>query len=68
MLFFFLNCRRHLLRASSGIDELGSVQWPLIVCLGVSWFTCFMCLFRGIKSLGKVTQEFVVILKSPMVD
>ena len=50
-LFFF---RNHLLRKSTGIDDLGAVQWPLIVCLAVSWFTCFMCLFKGIKSMGKV--------------
>ena len=46
--------RRHLLKQSSGIDVLGDAQWPLIICLGISWFTCFMCLFRGIKSMGKV--------------
>lgn len=43
----------HLLNMTSGIHELGSIQWPLVVCLGVSWFTCFACLFKGIKSMGK---------------
>jgi len=44
---------RHLLGMTEGIHDLGNLQWPLIVCLGVSWFTCFICLFKGIKSMGK---------------
>jgi len=44
----------HLLKKSTGIDVLGSIQWPLIVCLAVSWGTCFLCLYKGIKSMGKV--------------
>lgn len=47
-------CRRHLLNMTTGIHDMGGMQWPLIICLGVSWFTCFMCLFKGIKSMGKV--------------
>ncbi|ELT92352.1 hypothetical protein CAPTEDRAFT_191230 [Capitella teleta] len=43
----------HLLNMTSGIHEMGGMQWPLIICSGVSWFTCFMCLFKGIKSMGK---------------
>ena len=62
-------CRRHVLNMSNGIQELGDVSWPLIVCLGVSWFVCFMCLFKGIKSMGKVigikvtdTVDLVIIV------
>ena len=54
---WFFSCRNHLLKKSEGIHELGAVQWPLIVCLAVSWFTCFMCLFKGIKSMGKVRSR-----------
>lgn len=42
-----------MLNMTSGIHEMGGMQWPLIICSGVSWFTCFMCLFKGIKSMGK---------------
>lgn len=52
----FLLCRNHVLRMTKGIHELGTVQWPLIVCLAVSWLTCFLCLFKGIKSMGKVSS------------
>lgn len=45
--------RRHLLNISGGIAEVGDVKWTLIVCLAVSWFVCFACLFKGIKSMGK---------------
>ncbi len=55
--FFF---RRHLLRQTEGIDDLGEVQWPLIVCLVVSWAVCYMCLFKGIKSMGKVCICFIL--------
>ncbi|CAH1772993.1 unnamed protein product [Owenia fusiformis] len=44
---------RHLLQVTGGISEVGVVQWPLVVCLIVSWVVIFFCLWKGVKSMGK---------------
>lgn len=42
-----------ILRISSGIDEVGGLQWELALCLLVMWIFCFFCIWKGIKSTGK---------------
>lgn len=43
-----------MLRISEGFDEAGSVQPHLIVGLLVAWVLVFLCLMKGVKSVGKV--------------
>ncbi|KAK3784333.1 hypothetical protein RRG08_017907 [Elysia crispata] len=43
-----------VLNISTGLGELGEIQWPILVCLLVAWILVFLCLIRGIKSMGKV--------------
>ncbi|CAH1268646.1 SLC6A9 [Branchiostoma lanceolatum] len=43
-----------VLGISSGIEETGTVQWELALCLLAAWVVVFFCLFKGIKSSGKV--------------
>lgn len=43
-----------VLGLSSGIHEMGSVRFELALCLAVCWCIVFLCLFRGVKSMGKV--------------
>ncbi|XP_052809275.1 sodium- and chloride-dependent glycine transporter 1-like [Mya arenaria] len=51
----FWVCRRNnVLAKSRGIDDLGSVQMHLLGCLALGWLLVFLCLWKGIKSLGKV--------------
>ncbi|KAK7096784.1 sodium- and chloride-dependent glycine transporter 1-like [Littorina saxatilis] len=45
---------RHVLQLSSGIDDMGSLRWQLVITLAVSWLCVFLCLFKGVKVLGKV--------------
>lgn len=40
---------------SSGLDEEIGFNWKLAVGLLLAWLIVFFCLFRGIKSLGKVS-------------
>lgn len=44
----------NVLHKSSGIDEMGSPQPHLIGCLILGWLLVFLCLARGVKTLGKV--------------
>ncbi|XP_046579198.1 sodium- and chloride-dependent glycine transporter 2-like [Haliotis rubra] len=42
------------LRVSSGIDNFGTVQNHLVLCILVSWVLAFLCMVKGVKSVGKV--------------
>ncbi len=45
---------REVLDESDGLEELGGVQWRLLLCLLAAWVIVCLCLIRGIKSSGKV--------------
>ncbi|XP_078352752.1 sodium- and chloride-dependent GABA transporter 1-like [Oculina patagonica] len=45
---------RYILAMSNGIDEPGQIRWPLAICLLFAWTAVFLCLYKGIKSSGKV--------------
>lgn len=47
--------RRRALRISPGIDQMGSLNWDLAVCLLVAWAMCYFCIWKGVKSTGKVS-------------
>ena len=48
---FFSN---YVLEKSSGLEEFGTVRWHLAVALVCAWILIFLCLMKGIKSVGKV--------------
>ena len=50
-----LFARHEALRISAGIEDLGSIRWELVICLAISWLAVFLCLFKGVHSLGKVS-------------
>ncbi|XP_046557635.1 sodium- and chloride-dependent betaine transporter-like [Haliotis rubra] len=39
---------------SSGINYLGPIKWELALCLLASWVVIFICVVRGVRSVGKV--------------
>ena len=45
---------KEVLRESRGLWELGDPSWWMLLCLGVIWLVNFLCLFKGIKTSGKV--------------
>ncbi|GAB5568314.1 sodium- and chloride-dependent taurine transporter [Prionailurus iriomotensis] len=45
---------RNVLSLSSGIDDPGSLKWDLALCLLLVWLVCFFCIWKGVKSTGKV--------------
>ncbi|WAR07981.1 S6A11-like protein [Mya arenaria] len=51
---FGLFRRNNVLAKSHGIDDLGSVQLHLLGCLALGWLVVYLCLWKGVKSLGKV--------------
>lgn len=49
--------RRYVLNISDDIGNLGEVRLPILGCLALSWVVVFLCLFKGVKSSGKVGQR-----------
>uniref|UniRef100_A0A7N8XT00 Transporter n=1 Tax=Mastacembelus armatus TaxID=205130 RepID=A0A7N8XT00_9TELE len=45
---------RRVLAISAGIEEIGSIRWDVLLCLIVMWIICYFCIWKGVKSTGKV--------------
>ncbi len=53
---YSVNFRNNVLQISSGIENMGGIRWELLGCLILAWIVVFLCLIRGVKSSGKVSQ------------
>ncbi|KAL0973415.1 hypothetical protein UPYG_G00203280 [Umbra pygmaea] len=45
---------RRVLAISAGIEEVGSVRWEVLLCLIAMWVICYFCIWKGVRSTGKV--------------
>ncbi|XP_053354465.1 solute carrier family 6 member 22, tandem duplicate 1 isoform X2 [Clarias gariepinus] len=45
---------RRVLNLTSSMDDLGNVRWELALCLLLAWIICYFCVWKGVKSTGKV--------------
>ncbi|XP_022101073.1 sodium- and chloride-dependent GABA transporter 1-like [Acanthaster planci] len=45
---------RRVLHISSGFEDVGSIRWDLIGCLALAWVMTFLCIWRGVKTTGKI--------------
>ncbi|KAM7402202.1 hypothetical protein PAMP_017465 [Pampus punctatissimus] len=45
---------RRVLNITGSIHKLGGLQWELVLCLLLSWIICYFCVWKGVKSTGKV--------------
>ncbi|CAL9685412.1 unnamed protein product [Knipowitschia caucasica] len=45
--------QHRVLKISSGIEDVGSLRWELVLCLILTWVICYFCVWKGIKSTGK---------------
>ncbi|KAM4742991.1 sodium- and chloride-dependent GABA transporter 2-like isoform 1-T1 [Anableps anableps] len=45
---------RRVLAISRGIEDLGSIRWEVLLCLIGMWIICYFCIWKGVKSTGKV--------------
>lgn len=47
-------------RMTSGLEDLGDMNWPLFGCLAAIEVFCFLCIFKGVKTSGKVVYFTVL--------
>uniref|UniRef100_T1J4F1 Transporter n=1 Tax=Strigamia maritima TaxID=126957 RepID=T1J4F1_STRMM len=45
---------RKILKITNGVDDLGGMRWELFGTLIAVWVGCYFCIWKGIKSTGKV--------------
>lgn len=45
---------RRVLQMSGGVDQPGQIRWELLGLLILAWIIVYLCIFKGIKSTGKV--------------
>lgn len=45
---------RRVLKVTGSVDEVGHMRWELALCLLLSWVICYFCVWKGVKSTGKV--------------
>uniref|UniRef100_A0A671QH30 Transporter n=1 Tax=Sinocyclocheilus anshuiensis TaxID=1608454 RepID=A0A671QH30_9TELE len=59
--------RNRVLVLSDGIEQVGKINWEILLCLIVMWIICYFCIWKGVKSTGKVvyftaTFPYVMLL------
>jgi len=42
------------LHLSEGLEKIGSPRWQLTLCLMAVFFIIYLCLWKGVKTSGKV--------------
>lgn len=57
----------YILQKTPGLEDSSKLVWQLALCLGIAWIIVFLCIFKGIKSSGKVVYftsifPYVVLL------
>ncbi|ESP01958.1 hypothetical protein LOTGIDRAFT_111250 [Lottia gigantea] len=58
---------RKVLQLSSGVGSPGNIKWDLALCLLLAWIVVYFCIWKGIKSSGKVmyftaTSPYILML------
>ena len=46
-----------MLGLSAGISDLTTIRWELAGCLLLAWVIVYCALWKGVKSIGKVTTD-----------
>ncbi|KAK9514745.1 hypothetical protein VZT92_025437 [Zoarces viviparus] len=45
---------RKVLRLSGGLHEPGDISYEMVLCLIITWIIVYFCMWKGVKSTGKV--------------
>lgn len=58
----FLHLRNKVLNISDGLDQPGAMNWELTLCLLAVWVMVYFCVWKGVKSTGKVRTLFLSLV------
>lgn len=53
--FVFSSLRNYVLRLTDSIGDAGVFRWEILLCLLAAWIGVYFCMWKGVKSSGKVT-------------
>ncbi|MCA1992369.1 MAG: sodium-dependent transporter [Coleofasciculus sp. S288] len=53
--YFFQN----VLQISDSVNQIGGINWPILLALLVSWIAIYFCVWKGTKSVGNVVMYSV---------
>ncbi|CAG2104338.1 unnamed protein product [Medioppia subpectinata] len=45
---------RHVLNQSTGLNDMNSMSWQIVICLICSWTLVYLSIIKGVSSMGKV--------------
>lgn len=46
-----------MLRLSGGLHEPGDISYEMVLCLMATWVIVYFCMWKGVKSTGKVKHS-----------
>ncbi len=44
----------HVLQITESVDTIGGINWPICLSLLIVWVLIYFCVWRGVRSVGKV--------------
>lgn len=50
-----------LLHISTGLTDVGPIQWNILLGIVVTWVLIYLCLIKGIETMGKVVYVTVLV-------
>ena len=50
--------RANVLHLSDGLESIGRIQWHLALCFLAAWVMVYLCVVKGVKTVGKVKPSF----------
>lgn len=53
--------RNNMLQISSGLYETGKLNWKLTGCLILAWLLVYFCIWKGIRTTGKVREKDLLV-------
>ena len=59
IMLFFLG-RNYVLQMTDAVGNPGSVRWEILLCLIAAWVVVYFCMWKGVKSSGKVRCLHVI--------
>lgn len=68
LIYSYSSLSLEILKISKGIDEIGSIQWPLFVAVLVAWIMVYVCIIKGIETVSFASIFVIFLVPSFVAD